>query len=129
MRVPSNGSIPETAQDHDAKGFSESPPYLQETSEGLVLTLLIQPRASQDGFAGIQGQAVKLRLTAPPVDGAANKRCIAFLSKQIHIPKSSITIIAGETGRLKRVLIRCKDGPERSEIKKSLTTLLRENSP
>lgn len=74
--------------------------------EDLVLHLHVQPRSSKDGFGEIHNHRLKLRLTAPPVDGKANQQLIAFLGKQFGIPKTSIQITSGENSRLKSVLLR-----------------------
>ena len=61
----------------------------------------VQPRASKTGIAGIHGTALKVRLHAPPVDGAANEALIEFLAKRLRISKRSVRIVAGETSREK----------------------------
>lgn len=71
----------------------------------IVLTLHIQPRASKNEVCGVQDNALKIRLTSPPVDGAANKLCREFLAGLFKVPKSAIEIISGETSRHKRVKI------------------------
>ena len=60
----------------------------------------------------MQGNALKIRLTSPPVDGAANKLCREFLSDLLSVPKSAVEIISGETSRHKRVKIQAAD-PDR----------------
>lgn len=82
------------------------------TGDGIVLNLHIQPRASKNEVCGVQDNALKIRLTSPPVDGAANKLCREFLSDLFHVPKSSVEIISGETSRHKRVRITSND-PDR----------------
>ena len=82
------------------------PPWLTETPEGLVIKLFVQPRSSKNAVAGIHGGALKLKLTAPPVDNAANKQCVKYLSKCLNIPKTSIEVLSGQTSRNKQVLIR-----------------------
>lgn len=72
----------------------------------LILELKVQPRASRDGFAGVLGDRLKVRLTAPPVDGQANAALTAFLAKAFGVPRGSIELLAGETGRDKRLRIR-----------------------
>jgi len=57
-------------------------------------------------IAGLHGDAIKIKLTAPPVGGEANKMCVKFLSKCLGVPKSSLEIVSGQTGRTKRILIR-----------------------
>lgn len=82
----------------------DSSPYTT-ASDGIILTLHIQPRASKNEFCGLLDKAVKLRLTSPPVDGAANKLCREFIAKTFGVPKSSVEIISGETSRHKRIKI------------------------
>lgn len=71
--------------------------------DGIVFSLHVQPRASKNQLCGIQDNALKIRLTSPPVDGAANKLCREFLADLFSVPKSAIEIISGETSRHKRV--------------------------
>lgn len=79
---------------------------LQMLPDGsLLLRLHVQPRASADGLAGMQGDMLKLRLTTPPVDGKANKAVIAFLAKIFHLPKSALVIKSGLQSRSKTVVI------------------------
>jgi hypothetical protein len=82
------------------------------TEGGVVLTLQIQPRASKNEICGVQGNALKIRLTSPPVEGAANKLCREFLADLFDVPKSAVEIISGETSRHKRVRIASAD-PEK----------------
>lgn len=71
----------------------------------LILNLLVQPRASKDEWVGIQADRIKLRLTAPPVDGKANLYLVKFLAREFGVAKSQIQHEKGETSRLKRVRI------------------------
>ena len=79
------------------------------SGQGIILNLHIQPRASRNGVCGIQANALKVRLTSPPVDGAANKLCREFLADLLDVPKSAVEIISGETSRHKRVRINGAD--------------------
>lgn len=63
------------------------------------------PRASRTSVAGRHGDAVKIRLAAPPVDGAANDELVRFLADLLRLPKTSITILAGHGGRRKTIAI------------------------
>ena len=74
----------------------------------------VQPKSSKDEFAEVLGERIKLRITAPPVDGKANKHLIKLLSKWFKVPKSSISIKSGETGRNKHLII--QDPPQLPEI-------------
>jgi uncharacterized protein (TIGR00251 family) len=90
--------------------------------DGIVLTIHIQPRASKNEVCGVQGNALKIRLTSPPVDGAANKRCREFLSDLFEVQKSAVEIISGETSRHKRVRISGSDVDRLIQIVDSITT-------
>jgi len=81
-------------------------PYLQTLPDGsLLLKLLVQPRSSKNEIAGLHDDALKLRLTTPPVEGRANKAVISFLAKQLRLPKSAVTIQSGQQSREKRLHI------------------------
>jgi hypothetical protein len=73
--------------------------------ESALLAVRIQPRASKNEIIPIDGGAFKIRLTAPPVDGAANEALVKFLSDVLGIAKSRVEIISGETSREKRIRI------------------------
>ena len=70
-----------------------------------MLSLYVQPRGGQDAIIGLHGEAVKLRLSAPPVDGRANKAVIVFWSKFLNIPKSCVTIKSGLQSRMKKIVL------------------------
>ena len=80
--------------------------FLQEKPEGVIFKALILPRSSRNELIGVQGDALKIRLTAPPVEGAANKMCIRFLAEYLKVPKSRIEIISGKGSRIKKILVR-----------------------
>lgn len=82
-----------------------TPPY-RRTSEGVLLTLHIQPGAKQTAYMGLHGDALKVRVAAPPVDGAANEALCAWLAGLFEIPHQAVTIQAGQTGRRKLVLLK-----------------------
>lgn len=79
--------------------------YLQSCENGLRLSLHIQPGASKSEFAGIFGNAIKLRIKAKAEDGEANKAVCAFLADFFHVPKTSVSIIRGQSSRTKTVFI------------------------
>jgi hypothetical protein len=87
-------------------------PYIQKKQDGLLFKIFVLPRSSKNMISGIYGDAVKLKLTAPPVDGAANKMCVKFLAKHLNIPKSCLEIVSGHTGRTKIVFVRLPDGKD-----------------
>lgn len=78
---------------------------VQRQGDDLILAVKVQPRASKDELLW-QGEQLKLRITAPPVDGKANEHLIAFLAKLFRVPKSQVEILSGETGRDKRLRVR-----------------------
>ena len=79
--------------------------FVTDTPSGAVLNLRIVPRASKNTIQGRHGDALKIRLCAPPVDGAANAALIEFLAKTFSLPRSRIQLLSGQTSRTKRVLL------------------------
>ena len=77
------------------------------TISGDVLTLrvFIQPRASRNELCGLHDDAIKLRITAPPVDGAANECCCQFLARVFDVPKSAVQVRSGHSSRKKLITI------------------------
>ncbi len=73
----------------------------------LLLRIKAQPKASKDEFSEVLGNCLKVRITAPPVDGKANRHLIKFLAKQFKVSKSQVELISGESNRDKRFKI-CK---------------------
>jgi uncharacterized protein (TIGR00251 family) len=71
----------------------------------LILSVRVQPRASRDELAGLHGQQLKVRLTAPPVDGKANQTLLKFLAKVFGVPVGQVTLLSGDSGRNKRVRV------------------------
>jgi hypothetical protein len=82
-----------------------TPPWLRSVPGGVELCILVQPRASRDQLVGAQGEELKVRLAAPPVEGAANAACCAFFAKLCRLPRSRVTLVAGESSRHKRLLL------------------------
>jgi len=80
-------------------------PFLTDTPDGAVLSLRIVPRAAKNAIQGEHGDALKIRLCAPPVDGAANAALIEFLSDTLSLPRARIQLLGGKTSRTKRVLL------------------------
>lgn len=81
-------------------------PWLQITGKGdLQVTVHVQPGAKTTACAGVHGDALKIRLHAPPVDGKANQALIAWLAKTLDCPQSAIELIRGQTSRRKTLSI------------------------
>jgi uncharacterized protein (TIGR00251 family) len=76
---------------------------VQATPSGVRVTVRVQPRAASNEIVGLHGDALKIRLTAPPVDGAANAALVQFLSSTFDIPAGAITIRSGAGSRTKIV--------------------------
>jgi len=79
---------------------------IKTTSAGIVFKIRVQPKASRNEICGIHDDALKVRLTAPPVDNAANTLCLKFLAKALDLPRSRLEIVSGHTGRTKQILVR-----------------------
>jgi len=80
-------------------------PWLKPQGDGVILTLHIQPGAKKTEIAGIHGDALKIRLAAPPVDGKANQALIAFLADTLGMTKQHFTLVSGQTSRAKRIAV------------------------
>ena len=80
-------------------------PFFEDRSDYIILNVRVIPRASKDEILGVAGDALKVRIQAPPVDGKANAHLIRFLSKHWKIPRANIEILSGETDRNKRLRI------------------------
>jgi uncharacterized protein (TIGR00251 family) len=79
---------------------------VQDSPKGAVLTVHVLPKAARTEYVGVHGDALKIRVAAPPVDGAANDSLCAYLAARLDISQSSVAILAGQTGRRKRVLLK-----------------------
>lgn len=78
---------------------------IRDTPAGATFTVKVHARARRNAVIGEVGDALKIALTAPPVEGKANEACIAFLAELLDVPRSSITIAAGETSRNKLIRV------------------------
>jgi hypothetical protein len=85
--------------------LTDEPVAVRETGNGISFTVHVQPRASRCGLAGIRDGAVRVRLTSPPVDGAANEQCLDVLARALDVRRKDIAIIAGTTSRHKTIRI------------------------
>ena len=80
--------------------------FMWKTAQGTAIEIYVQPKASRNELAGIHEGSLKVRLTSPPIEGEANKECIKFLAKLLHVPKSHLEILKGHKSRRKTVLVR-----------------------
>ena len=78
---------------------------ISPTATGVRLRLRVQPRASREEVVGVSGDAIRVRLTAPPVEGAANEALIRFLALRLEVPRSAVELVSGLTGRTKLVAV------------------------
>jgi uncharacterized protein len=78
---------------------------IQNSPTGITFAVKVHPRAKKNAITGKVGDALKVALTAPPVDGKANQACIEFFAKLLNVPRSSVTIAAGQTSRNKVVRV------------------------
>lgn len=80
-------------------------PWLRESGGRLLLTVHVQPGAKTTEVVGLHGDALKIRLAAPPVDGKANAALIDFLAGRLGVPKSAIELKSGQTSRRKQLAV------------------------
>jgi uncharacterized protein (TIGR00251 family) len=78
---------------------------VRETEEGVTFAIRVVPRSSKCEMAGLQGDALKIRIMAPPVEGRANEECVRFLASLFNVKKVRIAIEAGHKSKNKRVSI------------------------
>lgn len=79
--------------------------FLRETPDGVYLSVKLQPRASRNQIQGIHGNELKIGVTAPPVDSAANTALIEFLAGHLKLTRSSIELVRGQTSRHKSLFL------------------------
>jgi uncharacterized protein (TIGR00251 family) len=76
---------------------------VRDSNDGAILTVHVQPKASRTACVGIHGDALKIRVAAPPVGGAANTELLRFLAAELSLPTAALRIESGESSRHKRV--------------------------
>ena len=79
--------------------------WCNEWKTGCVITLKVTPKASRNTVLGAEDSWLRVALTAPPVDGKANEAARRFLAEMLNVSKSSVTLLAGQTARLKRFAV------------------------
>jgi uncharacterized protein len=78
---------------------------IRDTPDGAAFSVKVHPRAKKNAIAGEVGDALKLALTAPPVEGKANEACVRFLAELLQVARASVTIAAGESSRNKVIRV------------------------
>lgn len=82
------------------------PPYLKPHPDGTCLCLKVQPRASRNEIGEALGEELKLKVTAPPVDSAANEAVLRYLAEILGCPRGAVQLLRGNTSRHKQILLR-----------------------
>jgi len=90
---------------------------IHDTPDGATFAIKVHPRARKNAITGELGGALKLSLTAPPVEGRANEACIEFLANLLKVPRSSVTIASGQSSRRKVIRV---SGASADEVQKRL---------
>jgi uncharacterized protein len=78
---------------------------LRESMGGVAFAVKLHPRAKKNAITGELGDALKVSLTAPPLEGRANQACVEFFAKLLKVPRSSVTIASGQTSRNKVIRV------------------------
>ena len=78
---------------------------VQQQGDSVTFSVKVHPRARRERIAGVLGNILKLETTAPPVDGKANEACIQFFADLLKVPRSSVTIAAGNSSRNKVIRV------------------------
>ena len=86
--------------------------FARDVADGCTLSVQVHPGARKNSVTGIHADALKIALTAPPVDGKANEALIAFLADALHLPRARVALVAGATSRAKMVRITGKSAAE-----------------
>jgi uncharacterized protein (TIGR00251 family) len=81
------------------------PAYVHTQPDGVLLSLKVQPRASSNGVVGPAGNELRVKVTAPPVDAAANEALLRFLAEHLGCPRNRVELVRGQTSRHKVVKI------------------------
>ena len=92
---------------------------IREDKDGVTFRVRVQPRASKNQLAGVMDGALKVRLTAPPVDGEANEACLKYLARLLGVPVKSVQLISGHTGRNKTFRVQGLTVDEVTELLRS----------
>ena len=94
---------------------------IHQSPSGVTFAVKLHPRARKNAITGEVGDALKVSLTAPPVEGRANEACIEFVAKLLNVPRSSVTIAAGESSRQKLIRVA---GARAAQVEEKLRALL-----
>jgi uncharacterized protein (TIGR00251 family) len=95
---------------------------INESTDGATFAVKVHPRARKNAITGELGDKLKVALTSPPVEGKANKACIEFFAELLNVPRSSVTIASGESGRNKVIRVA---GLPADEVRRRLGSFVR----
>jgi len=90
---------------------------LHQSAAGVTFAVKIHPRAKKNAITGELGDALKVSLTAPPLEGRTNKACIEFFANLLKVPRSSVTIASGQTSRRKVIRV---EGLSAEDVRKRI---------
>jgi uncharacterized protein (TIGR00251 family) len=92
---------------------------IYESPDGVRFSVRVHPRAKKNAITGELGEALKVSLTSPPIEGRANEACIEFFAKLLKVPRSSVTIASGQSSRNKVIRVAGLSG---EELRKRIAT-------
>ena len=92
--------------------MTDAAEFARDVSDGCTLSVRVHPGAKRDAVTGLHAGAVKIALNAPPVDGKANDALIAFVAKQLRLPRSKVALVAGASSRNKTLRVIGKSAAE-----------------
>ena len=92
---------------------------VSESKDGIVFQVRVVPRSSRSEVAGVQGDSLKIRLKAPPVEGRANEECIRFLAGLLGVKKDRVRIVSGLKSKTKTIAV---SGLQKKDLETVMTT-------
>lgn len=96
---------------------------VRATAQGATFSIKVHPRAKKNAVTGEIGEALKVALTAPPVEGKANEACVRFVAELLEVPRASVTIAAGESSRQKLIRVAGLSAAEvEARLRKAIAT-------
>ena len=98
---------------------------IRDTPSGATFQVKVHPRAKKNAITGVIGDALKVALTAPAIEGRANEACISFFAELLNVPRSSVTIAAGESSRNKLIRV---SGVSAAQVEKKLRQALEQKA-
>ena len=96
---------------------------VQKSKDGIIFQVKVQPKASRNELAGLYQDALKIRLTAPPVEGKANKALIDFLADWLGVKKSQVEIVSGQLSKIKIIKVMGKGSSLIEKIQKLISSM------